>query len=268
MLRKLMKHEFRATGRVMLPLYLVVLVTSVGANLSIRRLMNTDVPLMNVLASLLITAFAMAILAVCAMAVILMIRRFYMNLLRDEGYVMMTLPVSIHQQIWSKLLVSLVWFIATGVVVLLAVNAAAYDVHAMQELWGWVQEIFAYLTRDLPAFFHSTAFLVEFLAIGALTSFVTCLHFYAALAIGHSASGHKMALSVAAFFAIQWIGQLVSGLFFFSPLVDRIGDLAYSLMENGSAHLLLLGVIGGLAAVGAVLYAVTIYFLSRRLNLE
>ena len=32
MLRKLLKHEFRATGRVMLPLYLVVLLTSVGAS--------------------------------------------------------------------------------------------------------------------------------------------------------------------------------------------------------------------------------------------
>ena len=34
MLRKLLKHEFRATGRIMLPLYLVLLATAVGANVS------------------------------------------------------------------------------------------------------------------------------------------------------------------------------------------------------------------------------------------
>ena len=32
MLRKLLKHEFRATGRIMLPMYLVLLVTALGSN--------------------------------------------------------------------------------------------------------------------------------------------------------------------------------------------------------------------------------------------
>ena len=41
MLRKLIKHEFRATGRVMLPLFLILLVTSVGANLSVRGMLDT-----------------------------------------------------------------------------------------------------------------------------------------------------------------------------------------------------------------------------------
>ena len=57
MLRKLMKHELRATGRVMLPLYLVVLVTSVGANLSTRVLTELDFELLNLLGFLLMTAF-------------------------------------------------------------------------------------------------------------------------------------------------------------------------------------------------------------------
>ena len=39
MLRKLMKHELRATGRLMVPMLLVTLLTAVGANLSIRWLM-------------------------------------------------------------------------------------------------------------------------------------------------------------------------------------------------------------------------------------
>ena len=35
MLRKLLKHEFRATGRIMGPLYLVLLATSLGMRLSL-----------------------------------------------------------------------------------------------------------------------------------------------------------------------------------------------------------------------------------------
>ena len=39
MLRKLLKHAFRATGRIMLPLYLILLATAIGAHFSTRGLL-------------------------------------------------------------------------------------------------------------------------------------------------------------------------------------------------------------------------------------
>ena len=44
MLRKLLKHEFRATGRIMLPLFGILLLVSVGANFSSRGMLNLTVP--------------------------------------------------------------------------------------------------------------------------------------------------------------------------------------------------------------------------------
>ena len=96
MLRKLIKHEFRATGRIMLPLFLILLVTSVGANFATRGLLETDNKLLDVLGVLLVMAFAIAIMGVCVMSMVVMDQRFYKNLLQDEGNVMMTLPVSVH----------------------------------------------------------------------------------------------------------------------------------------------------------------------------
>ena len=83
MLRKLLKHEFRATGRIMLPLFLIVLGTAVGANLSVRVLMETSNKVLNILGGLLIAAFAVAIFGVCIMSMVVMVRRFYKNLLQD-----------------------------------------------------------------------------------------------------------------------------------------------------------------------------------------
>ena len=60
MLIKLMKHEFRATGRIMLPLYLVLLVTAVGANFTTRGLLSTQYKLLDVLGALLVMAFVVA----------------------------------------------------------------------------------------------------------------------------------------------------------------------------------------------------------------
>lgn len=136
MLRKLLKHEFRATARIMVPVYLVLLVTALGANFSTRGILETPYAVLNILGSLLVMAFVVAIMAVCVVSFLLMIQRFYKNLLRDEGYLMLTLPASIHQQVWSKLIVSSVWFIITGVVVMLSFVMMALDVSFLE---GMVQ---------------------------------------------------------------------------------------------------------------------------------
>src|SRR5699024_4932362 len=110
MLIKLMKHEFRATARIMGPLYLILLAVALGFNFS-ARLMDSSSFVLNMMAALIVMAYVIAVIAVFVVAFILMLQRFYKNLLGDEGYLMFTLPVSIHQHVWSKLIVSAVWFI-------------------------------------------------------------------------------------------------------------------------------------------------------------
>ena len=116
MLGKLLKHEFRATARVMLPLYLVLLAISLCGNFATRVMEHSSSQLLNLVGSLTIFAFFIGLIAVSLMSLYLMISRFHKNLLTDEGYLMFTLPVSVHGLIVSKIIVSTVWFILTGVV--------------------------------------------------------------------------------------------------------------------------------------------------------
>ena len=58
------------------------------------------------------------------LSAVFVLTRFYKGLLGDEGYIMFTLPASVHQHVWSKLIVSAVWFIATGVVVFLQMGVS------------------------------------------------------------------------------------------------------------------------------------------------
>ena len=274
MLRKLMKHEFRATGRIMLPLFLILLVTAVGANFSVRGMLDTGSRFLNVLGALLVMAFVIAIMGVCVMSMVVMVQRFYKNLLQDEGYVMMTLPVSVHQHIWSKLIVSAVWFALTLVVVCLACLIMAFDVELVQQIAAGFRELFQEIYRNLSTYYaiNGTAIVAEFLVLCFVGCCAMCLQFYAALAIGHSFSGHKMAWSVAWYFIIQFAVQFVGG-------------MLVVLLDESWFHHLLLGWtdnISGMAAVhfgmcvlivgelvyGAVFYLLTTYFLKRRLNLE
>ena len=265
MLRKLMKHEFRATGRVMGPLFGLLLIAALAARFSVGVLLESDARFLNLLGGLFVTAFAIAIAGVCVMSLVLMINRFRTNLLGDEGYIMFTLPASVHQQIWSKLIVSAVWFIATG----LAVVAAGFILVAQQGFWLEIRRGFAEIFRHLTAYyaFNGTAFLLELLALIFVGCCVLCLEFYAAMAIGHSFANHKVLYSVLSFLGLQFVMQLLSG----GILVGTNYDLlTVSLPSDGvlAMHSVMLTMIVSTAVFGAVYYVITTMFLKKRLNLE
>lgn len=273
MLTKLMKHEFRATGRIMLPLYLVLLVTAFGANLSTRGLLNTPYRILDVLGMLLVIAFVVAIIGVCVMSMVVMVQRFYKNLLQDEGYVMLTLPVSIHQQVWSKLVVSAVWFAATVIAVILAFCVMAYDVGFVKLFFESMAGVLKEL-REVTAYYaiNGTAILLEFVVLCFLSCCAMCLQFYAALAVGHSFASHKMAWSVAFFFIFQFAVQMLTSMVVI--LGDALGlDVLLAGMMDGLGHMagihaLMIFMIACVVIYGAVFYIVTTYFLKKRLNLE
>ena len=265
MLRKLMKHEFRATGRVMGPLFGLLLIAAIAARFSVGVLLESSARFLNLLGGLFTTAFVIAIVGVCVMSLVLMINRFRTNLLGDEGYIMFTLPASVHQQIWSKLIVSAVWFIATG----LAVVAASFILVAQQGFWWEIRRGFAEIFRHLTAYyaFNGTAFLFELLALIFVGCCVLCLEFYAAMAIGHSFAAHKVLYSVLSFLGLQFVMQLLSG----GILVGTNYDiLVVALPSDGvlAMHSVMLTMIVSTAVFGAVYYVITTMFLKKRLNLE
>ena len=162
MLRKLLKHEFRATARIMLPLYLVLLVTAVGANITTQGLSNSSYQILRLLGALLAMAFGIAIIGVCVMSLVVMVQRFYKNLLGDEGYVMLTLPVNLHQQVWSKLIVSAVWFAATFLAVVLAALMVSFNVGSLTAFFRGIGELLEQLTAYYAL--NGAAMAVEFVA--------------------------------------------------------------------------------------------------------
>ena len=251
MLTKLLKHEFRATARIMGPLYLVLLAVALGFNFS-ARLMDSGNFVLNMLAALVVMAYVVAITAVFIVAFILMLQRFYKNLLGDEGYIMFTLPASVHQHVWSKLIVSAVWFIATGVVV----------------------SVFPKLFQQMTAYYavNGTVFALELLALMLAACMSFSLQFYAALAAGHSFANHKMALSVAFFFAFQFVVQMAGAIVLVlldeGPLHQFLLTLDFQLTGVAAVHFTMVALLLLTVLYGAIFYIVTTITLKKRLNLE
>ena len=113
MLGKLLKYELKATSRVFIPLYIAILVVSIVNGLSLNlEILNIQGLATIVLMCLFISLFVITI--------VVTIQRFNKNLLKDEGYLMFTLPVSSKYLVLSKYLTSLIWTFLSFVVAFLS----------------------------------------------------------------------------------------------------------------------------------------------------
>lgn len=274
MLRKLMKYELKATARVMLPLYLAVValaaavrllsVWSQGIDLDVSAGMDP----VQILLTLATIAFFLALFAVPIAALVLMIVRFKTNLLSDEGYVMFTLPVSVHKLVWSKLLTSSVWFVGAAAVDALGLFIVSMDRAAFHDIWTGVSELFSDLTAYYAA--NGALVIVETILLILVACVCECLEFYCPMAIGHSFARHKVLLSVVFYFVVQAITQF-AGIGIVTAGVPFLEDLNTLIMGLPSAVALHGGLWVGILICliyGGILYAITVRMLHRRLNLE
>lgn len=276
MLRKLLKHEFRATARVMLPLYLLTVVLALGTRLMGAWTHNLAMGnqflegFTAFLTGLVGIGFVLSVMAVFVVAWVLMILRFRSNLLADEGYVMFTLPVSPHQLVWSKLIVSTVWFAGAVVIDAIAMVTLLADLSAFQGLAEFIQT----MMRELDAYLlgNGIAVVVELLVLAVVSCLGLCLSFYAPLAIGHSFAQHKMLLSVVFYFAIQVAVQMVTSVLFLLgiPVLDQLSwNWAAAIDQRIEFfHIFMWGSVLLSVVYCAVLYCLTLRMLSRHLNLE
>lgn len=277
MLGKLIKHELRGSGRTMLPFILVSLFLSVMAGFSLRAMeLQRDYGWFTVVFGIVIFLFVAGLMAVCIMSVVVVINRFRQNLLGDEGYLMFTLPVSVDQHIWAKLIVSAIWFLATALTCMLAVvlvllcNVRTFDVN-----WSEVGYVMGELGRMMREFgiLHIVGYCLELLVMLFTGVCVSCLTFYCAMAIGYSFANRKVLLSVLAFFGLDIFFSMVQSALIAAlnamPGVERFLDnLDLSRVGTaGSVHIVMLCWILYLAVYAAVLYIPTRLLLKKKLNL-
>ena len=276
MLGKLLKHEFRATGRIMLPMMGALLALALMANLSIRGLSGSlsDIPGLRILFILILIFFGMGIVAIGVMALVVMVSRFYRNLLKSEGYLMFTLPVSVHELIWSKLIVSLVWFFAAALFVLLIIALTGLNLSGtnlemiISEFPNW-KEVMQKLD-ELGIRSSLSQLMAWSTVVMLLGAVVSCLHFYGAMALGHMFSKNKVLLSVVFFILISFAFNIMEMSFGMSGIAKDADSFDMGTMRDSIRFASRIFMQASILEVvqAAVLYLATALGLKRGLNLE
>ena len=109
MLGKLLKYELKSTSRLMGVLYLAVLIVAAIVGFLARGTIwqATQGNAIAVVVSGLI--YTLLIMTLMIVTVVMILQRFYKNLLKGEGYLMHTLPVPTWMLVASKTISSLIW---------------------------------------------------------------------------------------------------------------------------------------------------------------
>ena len=272
MLSKLIKHEFRATSRIMWPVFLGMLALTALMRFSQLLLNGGHIPwLLQLIGVLLVIGFVMGLGALAFAPLVLSACRWRDHVLKDEGYLTLTLPVSLHQLLISKLIVSAVWYAAAFIVGLLSLLIASSDWSSLLYVPDFFADFFTvFFQMDASLRGHALLILLELLGNFVMTISAASLVVYAAFSIGYSFNKHKSlwtTVLVLVFFEVaQFTAIAMIGAFFNADPTRWMNLDVYS--APASVELLLLwGMLGELlfCAIG---YAVTWYFTTKKLNLE
>lgn len=254
MLGKLLKYEFKATGRRFIPLYAAILVVALLLNFGISN------PYLDIIVAFAGFLLFGLIVALVVIALITIINRFKNNLLEDEGYLMFTLPVSTEKLIISKLICAVVWVIASLFVGILAGLFIAVNrdfISEIKELIKYLPHILGKIKAEYYLWFTQ----------GIICLFLQLVFFillvYTSLSVSQMAVFHKRRglVSIVAFILLNTIISIIVGKVF-----NGIFDFNIDITENLTAVLYAAIVTNLILCAG--LFTSTNYLLKKHLNIE
>ena len=253
---------------IMWPIFAGMLALTLAMRASQNVLQNESPWLLNLLAVLVTIGFVFGIMALCFAPLVLSAVRFRDHLLKDEGYLTLTLPVNMHQLLASKLIVSAVWYAAAFLAVVLLCMIGAFDFSDWRVVPQFASDLFlSFRKLDNSMQGQALLFALEVFLFCVLGVTAVSLIVYAAYAVGFSFNKHKSALtavSVLVFFQLVQFAAI-------AVLVNLFGDgfTAWSSLTGVQAGNAIFAVALVCELIVCVIfYLVTYFFLTRKLNLE
>jgi hypothetical protein len=214
-----------------------------------------------------IIIYATLMLGLVLMTLIVMIQRFYKNLLGDEGYLMFTLPVQSWKHIFSKLTVSMLWTGISGLIALCSILIISSKNVSAPELIKAFAIAFSHFTR----YFGASSFLasLEIIVLGLLTLASFILAVYAAIALGHLFNKHKLLISFGMYILLKTASQMLMTLIAYIFSNNTIfGVKNGTIPDVSQVNTFLLIAILYTGAIITGYYVLTNYILKKKLNLE
>ncbi len=253
MLKKLMKHDFRALSRTLFPLQIGILggglVATLLTALTIRlgehtataggsALLRQLIMGISATASVLI---GIAIMASALVTLLLICYHFYRSFLGDEGYLTFTLPVSTSKLIWSKLLTGMFWTAINAVVILVtllifSVFGTTSNSIANAEVLQALRMFFTDILSQASQYVSVPLVAVEFVVIAILALASQLLEIYFAIVVGGQvAKKHRILAAIGMYLLINMgVGIISSSFMSLIALGEGFANMAFNTAQDFS----------------------------------
>lgn len=266
MLGKLMKYEIKATQRIFLPLYgLIILFTLINkAFITFNFDKMQGMAVVPFVITMII--YCVLIAAAFVMTLIVAIQRFQKNLLNDEGYLSFTLPVKAHSHIDSKMIVTLMWTVLSLIVAALSIFILGVNKDNVQDFSKFCMQASSEFQQYGAQAYGVLIEFIIFMLVGILAG---VLQIYASITVGNLSSKHKLLAGFGAYIGFGVIEQIVFSVLINAGVnIDNWGTLYHSIppiqvTAAGIGIMILYSLIFGVA-----FYFFTNWMLSKKLNLE
>ena len=208
-------------------------------------------------------------MAAFVVTAVILIQRFYKNLLGSEGYLMFTLPVTVSQHLLSKTIIAVVMIALSGIAAFLSIGIFA-DMSFVTLFVDMIKGV----ARSGGLLFGLELLVLAVLGIADMALFV-----YMCMALGHLAGKHRLLMSVVWYVVLSTAVQVLllmvmmgAGNAMPEALADAMVRWLDSTMQTitpmDAAHLMLRFCCVFELISDAVYFLVTRWILTHKLNLE
>lgn len=271
MLGKLLKYEFKAVGRILLPLYAAWLILAILTGITYGHAGNWII-----FQAILSVLYIIMTVGVIIITLILIIQRFYKNLLGSEGYLMFTLPTTTGCHVWNKTISGAVWMLISGAIAIFSMSLSSFFSQSVRFSPGEiVQDILSNVGINNVSNANTVLLLLEIIAVALIIGGEFALKVYGSISLGQLWSSHRILGAIGAYIGFS----IVEGALFIAGTVSTnnsninngwasvVGHI--SRMSTFAQSQVILGTIAALTVIlGVIYFVITYQLLKRKLNLE
>lgn len=275
MLKKLIKYDMKSISRVFIPMWILTPVVALMLSFAIRGMSTWTQNFQSsgfmvagngILLMVMMLLFFGIMVGLFVMTILFTIQRFWNGLLKEEGYLMFTLPVKVWQLIVSKAITATI-VSCVGVLVgifscmILAVFSTDEIITSLAYAWKY---LFGVIWKIDSRFWVN---LVLFILLFIVMLIENVYHVYTSMAVGQLWQEHKVLGSCLSYVGISMIVSVITHVM--EVILYEFTPWNWSFYMGNYTDVVYLLVLLFLSVVQVMIYhVVTERILSTKLNLE
>jgi hypothetical protein len=270
MLGKLIKYEFKETYKFFLVMYGLLILFSFMTGLGLSKLYGSEYKTLSMILLVLVFFFCGSISRI--VTYIMIMRRYYVHMLKDQAYLTHTLPVKMSHRLTAMLLVDIVWVLVSGIVLVLSAVGLTLNTDLIGIALRAIGQGIEFVAGE-PLII---LFAIMVLLILLVQELLSLLCFFAGISMGQTVKGHTLIGAIIFCYVLNYAKNLVVNIIVQiipNAYLDSFVDIStkeefVAMLGKGDVFMLGMGILFILLVLSSIYYFLAHYMMTSKLELE